>query len=937
MVKFLTKNYLVFVFLFIPSLLRAQNQSSISGKITDGTTGEPLIGVTVLVIGTSQGAISDVEGRYSIAHISQGKYTVLFKYLDYTSKSVTEVTVADNKTIVLNINMEKGATEKLSEVVVTSTYKQESVNVLYAAQKQSSVISDGISTGQISKSPDNNTADVLQRISGTSIQDNKFVVVRGLASRYNSTMMNGAAMPATEPDKKAFSFNVIPSNLVDNMVIYKTSSPEQPGDAAGGSIQINTKDLPDQKFMSLSIGTGFQTQTTFKNFYTGRGQGKYDFLSFNDGSQNLPNAFKQVQSRYASLNSNQKMEITRKFANTFGGEKAGESLPPLSLQLVLGNTKVLNNGNKIGFTAAIDYGNSRTTSAGTLDQYLLSKEQIYHYNDERYFKNYNTGALVGAAYIFGKNKISFKNFFSNEFQDVFTKRTGQVFDGSSNIANQFSINKETTQNGLLNSVLAGQHVVGGRSISIGWDVSYGLSYRMQPDQCILTVYQPDGGANYVLRLLNENSPAITNAGRVYSRLHENIYSGNIHFTVPFTFFDRDQKFKFGFSESYRDRSFSVQALGYASDLDPFGRGADINIDKNTTLSNIFSTDNLEKYKILLANIAQNTKDYTGTANVNAAYLMLENYFSSKWRLNWGLRLEDYRQQLLSINQPSQKYHYFDILPSANLIWSVTSKTNLRLAYSRTLNRPEFRELAMFRYYDYQNNFIISGNPSLKHSTNDNMDFRTEYYPGAGEILSASVFYKYFQNPIEQVNQGNNVLSYSNAEKAIDYGLELEARKRMDFLSAGSFFKSMILYANASFIKSTITFSGRSYQGSLQGQSPYMINGGLNYEPEHSTLSFSLLYNRIGPRLQFRGENDGLDTYEKARDVLDFQVSKKVFRQAGTLSISVADLLAQPVVMYYKYHHGAKSGYDSDSDKIISSFKPGTAISISFKYLFFHIE
>lgn len=921
------------VFLLSPPAT-AQTGGTVAGKVSDKVSGQPLIGVTVLLGDGTMGTVTDVAGSYRLTGIAAGTYTVTFKYLGYQPKSVTGVTVASGKSTELSSVLDKSASTRLDEVVITSSYQQESLNALYAERKRSSVITDGISRDQIQRSPDNNTAEVLQRISGTTIQDDKFVIVRGLAARYNNTMMNGAVMPATEPDKKAFSFNVIPSSLIDNMVLYKTASADLPGDASGATIRVNTKDMPDRKLMSLSVKTGYNTLTTFRDFSVGHGAGRYDFLGFDDGSRALPGTFKAVQSGYGSLTTADKIAVTRQFPNTFGGERAGESLPPLSFQFAAGNTYQLKKGNRLGIVAALNYSTARKTSSGAEDQYLLSKEHQYHYTDSRYGKNYHTGALLNAAYSFGASKVSWKNFFTNEFSTSFTQRTGQVFDGTDNTKNIFSLNNETTQNGLVNSVLSGQHALPGRGIHLDWDLAYGRSYRLQPDQRILTLTQSNPGEDYYLFLSNENSPAIRDAGRVYSRLHENIYSGNLNATVPLRYFNRDQKLKLGVSRVYRDRSFSTQALGYASDLDPYGRGATITLDESMALSDIFTPQNLEAYRILLANIPQNTKDYTGTAAVNAAYVMVDNYLADRWRLAAGIRVEDYRQRLVSLNQPTQQYHYTDILPSVNLTWSVTEKTNVRLAYSRTLNRPEFRELAAFRYYDYSHSFIVSGNPELRRSISNNADWRIAYYPSAGEIMSATVFYKYFHNPIEQVNQGNNVMSYHNADNAVDYGIELEARKKLGFLGASALTKNLVVHANASVIRSRIAFDGQAYQSVLQGQSPYSLNAGLDYAPTSDGFSVSVLYNRIGPRLAFRGEQEGLDTYEKPRDVLDFQLSRKVLKKAGEVRFSVSDILARPVVLYYRYGGGSKSGYEAGRDKVISTIRTGTTFSFSFTYSFF---
>lgn len=930
---FCTIQYLLSAFMFfIPVALFAQGSGSISGKIIGKETGEPLIGVTILLKGTSKGAISDVQGNYLIRNIPTGIYSLSFKYLGYGTKYISEVKINPGVTTRLSPMLSASGSQQLDEVIVTATYRQASINALYSKRKNSSVLSDGISAEQISRSPDGNTADVLKRISGASVQDQKFVVIRGLASRYNATMMNGAVMPSTEPDKKAFSFNIVPANLIDQVIISKTASPALPGNAAGGTIQINTKDFPDRKFMTLSVGTGYETQTTFQPFYTGGASGKYDVLGLYDGSNDLPDAFQNVRKDYARLSTAQKLAITREFPNTFGSQKAGESLPPIKLKFSAGNTKLFENGNKFGYIAAVNFSTERNTLLGNKTDYLLNKEQLYSYQDRKYKQTYAQGALLNFAYTFDKNKISLKNFFSNKLSRSVTKRTGKIFDGENNHFNFRSLNSETSQNGLFNSVLQGQHQSGWHRLYIDWSLSYGLSYRNKPDQQIVSAYQIDQEEPYFLQLSNENSPAIKSAGRVYSNLEEDIFNGKINLSLPFQLFNKEQKLQFGFSKTLQKRSFSILALGYASALDPNGGGATIRLDKGVNFSNIFSPENLDRYKILLANIPQNTKDYTGKVDLNAGYLMFDTHFSNQWRLVWGARLEQHHQQLIAVNQPVQEYKKLDVLPSANLTWSAKRNLNIRLAYSRTVNRPLFREVASFRYYDYENDFIISGNPNLQRSINDNIDFRIAYYPSTGEVLSFSAFYKKFDHPIEQTNQGNRVLTYNNADQAMDYGIELGIRKKLDFINASTFFNHLTIFANASFIKGEVRFEGKDIARPLQGQSPYMINGGLSYVVPKK-LAVSVLYNRMGQRLQFRGENEGLDTYEKARDLLDFQISKQLFHQQAEVKLSVSDILAQSGILYYNYGASDKTNFQPGQDKIISSVTPGTNFSLSFTYRF----
>lgn len=909
----------------------AADPAKITGKVTDKKTGEALIGVTVVVQGTGKGAVTDVEGRYAIT-VDQGVYTVDFKYMGYQTKSVSDVNTTSGKSVTLDIIMDEPKSKELSEVVIRGSFKQETINALYAAQKNNAVVSDGISADLIKKSPDKNTGEVLKRVSGTSIQDNKFVVVRGLGERYNTTLMNNAVMPSTEPDKRAFSFDIIPANLIDNITIYKTASPDLPGDFSGGAIKVSTKDFPDQKFLELQLGTGYNTQTTGRDFYSGPPKGNLDFLGFDDGSRRLPSSYTKVKDGYTNLETSQKIAISKDFPNTFGESKEGKALPPLSVQLASGNSWSLKNNRRFGYIFAVNYGTSQSLRVKDRDAYLNTKEHTYSYHDEIYGKNRNLGSVLNLAYTYGRSKISWKNFYNNDFNINFTRRNGFQFDGTNNTVGVYSLNNETTQNGLFNTALEGQHKLKSDKLTIDWNAAYGRSYRNQPDQRILAFFQRNPSGPFSLHLSNENSPAVNSAGRVFSNLKENIYSANLNLTMPFKMLGAAQKFKFGAGKIYRDRDFSVVALGYASNANS-GSGIDLELTKDVTPANILSNESLETNRIFLARIDMNTKDYQGIGDLTTGYLMLDNQILKNVRLVWGARIENYHQQLKAVNQDTQDYKNTDVLPSANLTLALNEKMNLRASYSRSVNRPEFRELAFFRYYDYENEFFISGNPNLQRSLNSNADLRFEFFPGAGEILSASVFYKHFKDPIEQINQGNDVLSFNNAVAATDFGGEIELRKNLGFIGDNKVIKGLTFYVNAALIHSEVELQGITKKAPLQGQSPYLINSGLTYISSNNGFSVNLLYNRIGQRLRFRGENEGLDTYEKPRDVVDFQIGKRLLGDAAELKLSIADIFAQPIALYYKYPGTDKTAFNPANDKVINSIKPGTTFSVAFRYNF----
>ncbi|MFA6277873.1 MAG: TonB-dependent receptor, partial [Pedobacter sp.] len=286
----LKKALLTLLFVVISATVFAQGTGKIVGTVSDKKTGETLIGAAVKIAGTTKAIGTDVDGKYTIGGLSTGKYTLEVSYIGYSSKLVTDVEVKDKETTSLNIILEESAANTLNQVVITASFKQESVNSLYAQQKNSAVISDGISSDQIKKSPDKNTSDILKRVSGATIQDNKFVVIRGLSDRYNTATLDGAALPSTEPNRKAFSFDIVPSNLVDNLIISKTATPDLPADFTGGAIQIVTKDIPNNYFISFGIGGGYNTASTFKDFKSGT-RNATDYLGFDNGDKALPANF----------------------------------------------------------------------------------------------------------------------------------------------------------------------------------------------------------------------------------------------------------------------------------------------------------------------------------------------------------------------------------------------------------------------------------------------------------------------------------------------------------------------------------------------------------------------------------------------------------------------------------------------------------------------
>ena len=926
------KHPLLAVFsLFVVVNLQAQT-GRITGKVWNAETNTPVPGASVVLEGTNIGGSTDVEGQFFLTAAKGKLFTLVISAVGFEKRRIDSVSVSDGGTplnILLNTNR-----QSLQQVVVSSSMRRASVASLYAIQKNSSAISDGISADIIRRSPDKNTGDVLRRVSGASVQDNKFVVIRGMNERYNVALLNNAPLPSTEADKKAFAFNILPSSLVDNLTIYKAATPDLPGDFSGGAVKVQTKDFPSQPISELSLNIGVNSKTTGKNFYKGQPNGKLDWLGYLDNSRLIPAPYYRQRGADFINNSNAyKREVTKLFPNTFGFEPARQSMPAISLQYTGGNTRLLSNGRKLGAIFSLGYSNGRAVSNRDRDEYDINRVFLEGYNTANYEEKNNLSGLLSLAYSYGRSKIAWKTVYNNEFVKTLAQRKGYSEVNDPNFFYYRSVNNEVSQNGLLHSVLEGTHKPG-NGWAIDWTGAVGYTYRNQPDQKILSFVSADNAdADYSITLSNENSPAIRTAGRVYSFLSEWIYNGGFSVSRTFKWGGQTQKWQVGSLNVYRDRSVEVSALGYAT-LD--NTRVVINESKDISFGTLFTPENIDRYNLTVANIPNNSTDYTANSLMNAGYAMMENRFSQKLKATWGVRVERYHQKLNARNKTPLDIANTDVLPSLLLTYAVSNRANIRLSGSRAVNRPEFRELASYAIYDYDNNQSITGNPDLKRAQNTNGDLRYEFFPQAGEILSASLFYKYFTNAIEQTNKGNNNLGYDNADHAYVYGAEIEVRKKLDF-TGSDFLSHVTVYTNAAYIQGGVKIDTFDVKSPMQGQSPYLINAGLLYLPEGENWSVNVLYNRIGPRLQFRGlasARGAFNIFETPRDVLDVQVSRKLLKGKLEVKLTLSDLLAEPFRWYYKYDAASThTGYDPAKDAIIRSFTFGTTATLGLRFHF----
>ncbi len=412
------KKYIVTATLFLLTIVSQAQTGKIIGKIVDAKTGETLPGATVLIEGTTKGASSDFDGNFSLGGLQPGKYTIIASYITYDNKKFVDVVVKANDVTEFNITLDQSSSQTLGEVVVQAEMNKENTNTLFVMQKNNASVSDGISSESIKKTPDRSTSDVLKRVSGASIQDNKFAIIRGMSDRYNAAYLNGSPLPSSESDRRAFAFDIFPAGILDNLVIIKTATPELPGDFAGGIILINTKNIPEKNSTSVSISGGYNALTTFKNFKTYEG-GKTDWLGLDDGARQLPGDIPSTQEFSKITLNTDKIEHAKKLNYDWSLQNK-TALPNLNLLITQANVFKLFKKD-FGSIVAITYNNSNSTNIYERREFEEQGDKVQktrEFIDTTFTNNILASLLWNLSYkLNDNNQIGFKNLYSINSDD----------------------------------------------------------------------------------------------------------------------------------------------------------------------------------------------------------------------------------------------------------------------------------------------------------------------------------------------------------------------------------------------------------------------------------------------------------------------------------------------------------------------------------------
>lgn len=935
--------YILVIFCLLSFTTAFSQNGTVAGRVVDVKTNEAIIGANVIIGGTTVGSQTDVEGNFLISNVKPGTYEIIVSSITYKTQSIRDVVVESGKKISLQVTLAEDVAQ-LEEVIVTATREVTTDVSLIKAIRENKLVVSGISSEQIARLPDRDAAQVMQRVPGVTIVDNRFVLIRGIPERYNQVMINGIIGPSTEIDKRSFSFDLIPAGAVDQMLIYKSGAAELPGDFAGGVIQMITKNPTYDDFISVGLNFGFRTNTTGTDRIESKGSSS-DIFGYDNGFRDLPSDFPttailQGSNRGSSIRERAGKSLTNNFDYS-------TKTTPIDASFNFAISRHFNIGKvKFGNLTSLSYSNSYQNYVSEFLRYnefaTVPAQKRFEYKDSFYGNDVRVNLMHNwVINLSDKTKIEWKNLFVQLGENENTIRRGTDFiqrpnDDFQNYAYHYL--SRTIYTGQLD----GTHILGDGSMKLNWVLGMNYIKRNEPDYRRFRTFRQIGARETTVPFTMQLPPSgnLFETGRFWSDLKDESFSNGVNFEKKFGDFNNDKRvptFKAGYYFEYKTRNFNARYVNYLYPgfSDP-GIGQQL---INLPLATIFDPSNIKKQDGFVIEEGTQPQDaYQGTNTLSAGYIG-GSIPMGKFDVSLGFRGEYNVQKLnaitnvgpISVNNP-----IFAALPFSNVAVNLTERSLARFAYSRTVNRPEFRELAPFLYYQFEYEAGLFGSPTLKTAFIDNLDLRWEMYPNPGEAISLGVFYKRFTDPIEtylQITSETPQFYYGNAISAYSRGIELEIRKSLASFGVSRLLRNTSVNINAAWIDSNVDIgtanTNQQQNRPLQGQSPYIINTGLYYTDEENGYSINFAYNVFGPRIFTVGDKLFPSWWEMPRSSLDFQASKK-FGKIFEVKLNIQNILNSPFRIYQDNNSDNKI---EDAEALIQRYQVGTQYALGLQWKF----
>ena len=933
----------------------------ITGTVVDGSTGQPLIGATVVLTGTTSGVSTNLDGEFTLPRLTPGMYSITISYVSYKTLIINEIEVGVNDMVRLDIVLKENGTE-LTELVISAGRVQNTDASMLRHRQKSIAFTDAISAESISRSGGGDAAAAMKKVTGATVVGGKYVYVRGLGDRYSNTQLNGLELPTSNPDKKAFQLDLFPSHLLDNIVTLKTFTPDKPGNFSGGLVDVTTKGIPDRVYVTLSLKNGYNTVSSMNNILLGD-KGDLDWFGMDNGKRREPSILlnrptnsypSATRARLDPEAAADLDELSNAFNTSFLPEFREVGLNQ-SYSLGIGNRHDITDKIKLGYAANYSYSlsnssytNGRNSRFELLGQYEESEilNRTLDLNDTRGSQSVDWGLLGSFGLIIGPyNKLNYSYLRTQSGEN-----TGRYLSGYWEQFNSEDIEFRSRVNQYIERDLATHQLSGSHSFSflnntkLDWNTGIQSNGQEQPDFRVIASearFLRDATGAITDTLLGNPNSQFPRPARFFRDLNETKKTATLDLTIPIKLGSRNLTYKMGALYENTERDFRERRYDYQQ-----GRNFSLTQFKSEAeylnSLGVLGYDNANRAVIgnYVISATSDRSSYDALQDVSAVYAMFDVDVFRKLKIATGLRYESTdlrstsRDTTLTDADRFARINKDDLLPSVNLIFSATENMLFRAAFSRTLARPTFREMSPYVSYDFVGDNLFRGSATLERTLIENYDLRWEWYPGALEMISASVFYKKLDNPLERVLRfdiSQNAESIQNVDEGKVLGAEFEIRKNLGFLVEA--FRNVEIIANYARIQSEVTIPEAELiqmrqtrvdppkKRPLTGQSPYVVNLDVAWYNPRYAFSTNISFNRFGDRLSRVSLGSSPDVYERAYSTLNASFNKN-FGKSISVSLSANNIL-NPKVTYSQRFKG--------NEYLYQQYQNGTTYSFGVKY------
>ena len=882
-----------FILLLVLSTMTAM-AGNIKGTVLDKQTKEPLTGATIQITGTSQGVVADIDGNYTL-NVNDGTYTITVRYIGYKDILLNSIKVKAET--LLNFEMESDA-QALGEVSVVAKKNLEGERALQMERQKATLAIENLGAKEMSIKGISNVEEGVKKITGISIASAGQLIVRGLGDRYSTTTLNGLPIASPNPDNKLIPLDIFPASTVQNITVSKVYDASAFADYSGAHIDISTKENVGSDFLSINFNAGGKFNTLGKDFY------RMD----RDGSLFKTPSLDQKLIDMSLTDFEEYARHNRLFNTSFQVSKK-TALPEFGGNIGFGKRFTLG-GNEVSVLGSIGVSNDlQTMDNASIRTLEATGNTLNEFNYDSYSNELKIAALGNLGYSFRtSDHIGYTFFYARNAIDTYMRREGVDYEdhhliGSNNVTHIYS---------LQNHQVNGKHYFG-KQWDLNWSGSYSKTSSDEPDRRQVMFIREDDQ----IKLFKLNRQETM---RYFGSLNEDEWVGDL--TASYRFGDNN-KLQAGFTYKDKNRDYMGTRFYY-------------NLNKlNPTITDIYDTDsflnmeNVENGSITIDRKKQPKDSYTAGNSIYAGYIATEYYPVAPLLVNLGVRYEISKQWVDYYTDGGKaersELNKNDLFPSLNMKYQMNEKNSLRFAFSRTVTRPSFIEMAPFLYQESYGSAQIRGNADLQNGYNYNIDLRYELFEKNGDMLSITAYYKHLKAPIERVQTlsgGSAVHSFRNADNGMATGVEIEFRKEI--------VKDLRFGVNGSYMYTNVKLpEGGAYtnsQRALQGASPYLANADLTYSPAFSNdrqLSVALLYNLQGPRIHSVGISGLGDIKQQPVHTLNFTGSYR-FNRRFAVKLQVNDLLNQDILF--------KQEVPTTGDKVeVERFRKGTGFEVGFSY------